>query len=109
MADVKYDPAKHSELIDAMNSVKESFEEVITEFKSVKSIVSSDFKGNGATALQTALQTKIEQLTKEKESWSTVIANAGQVEKAFVETDRNAKRIVQGQEPYQQGKGGKIY
>lgn len=109
MADVKYDSSTHSELINAMNSVKESFEGVITEFNSVKSIVNSDFKGDGATALQTALQTKVEQLTKEKENWSTVIANAGQVEKAFVEADRNTKRIVQGQEPYQQGKGGKVY
>lgn len=109
MADIKYDSSKHSELINTMNSVKESFDEVITEFNSVKSIVSSNFKGDAATALQAALQSKIEQLNKEKEGWSTVIANAGQVEKAFVETDRNAKRIVQGQDPYKQGKGGKIY
>lgn len=109
MTDIKYDPSTHSDLINVMNSVKKSFEEVITEFNSVKSIVSSDFKGDGATALQAALQTKVEQLTKEKENWSIVIANAGQVEKAFIETDRNAKRIVQGQELYKQGKGGKIY
>lgn len=109
MADITYDTAKHSELMDTLNKIKESFDEVITEFSSVQSIVDSDFKGDGAKALQTALQTKIEQLTKEKESWSTVVTNAEQVEKAFVETDRNAKRIVQGQEPYQQGKGGKIY
>lgn len=110
MADkIQYDPTKHAELKNIMIEVQTNFDELTAAYKNVKSVVSSDFKGDASTALQSALEQKITQLTKEKEDWSIVIDNAGQVGKAFVESDRNAKRVMQGQEPYSQGKGGKIY
>jgi uncharacterized protein YukE len=109
MADkIQYDPTKHVELKNLMNEIKEEFSSLIDEYKKVKEVVNSDFKGEAATALVATLDQKISQLTKEKENWFAVIQNADQVGKAFVESDRNAQRIIEGQEPYRQAKGGKI-
>lgn len=95
MADtIQYDPSKHSELKNKMGEIETSYSEVITAFENVLTVVSSDFKGEAAAALQTALQTKVQQLNTEKESWATVIDNAAQVEQAFITADDNAKKAV---------------
>ncbi|MGK0551146.1 hypothetical protein ACSFB8_03990 [Enterococcus faecalis] len=109
MADkIQYDPAKQAELKNLMNEVKEEFSSLIDEYKNVKEVVNSDFKGEAATALISTLEQKINDLTTEKNNWSAVIENADQVGKALIESDRNAKRIMDGLEPYRQAKGGKI-
>lgn len=105
---VQYNSAGHAELKGKMDEIKEVFSELISEFESVNSIVGAEFKGEAATALQTALQGKISQLKSEKNGWNTVITNAEQLEEALIEADQNAKLVIQTQ-PYVQGNGGKVY
>ena len=93
---IKFDEGKHAQLVTTLNDVSNSFSEVITALKNAKATVDSDFKGTAADALKTALQGKIDQLKKEKESWYTVIRNANQIQTALVDADMDSKKIIQG-------------
>ena len=56
MAEIKYNADQHKQFQDELQKIGDGFSDLITELGNVKASVSSNLKGEAATALETALK-----------------------------------------------------
>ena len=94
MGEIKYDSGQHKQFQEELQKIGDGFDNLITELGNVKTSVSSNLKGEAATALETAIDDLTSKLTKAKTNWHTTKENAKQVEEIIKKADEAAKKVV---------------
>ena len=97
MGEIKYDSGQHKQFQEELQKIGDGFDNLITELGNVKTSVSSNLKGEAATALETAIDDLTAKLTKAKTNWHTTNENAKKVEEIIKKADEDAKKIVDEQ------------
>lgn len=97
MAEIKYNADQHKQFQDELQKIGDGFSDLITELGNVKASVSSNLKGEAATALETAIDDLTSKLTKAKINWHTTNENAKKVEEIIKKADEDSKKIVDEQ------------
>lgn len=97
MSELKHDERAFESLVNGMTGIESVFDELVTELNNVKSSVTSNLKGDGATGLASALDAKSQKLTDSKNNWQSVIENAYKLDGIITGMDQDIKTDIEGQ------------
>ena len=93
---IKFDEETHNSLKEALKSVKEKLSDVDTNIKVLQTDISTNFEGDAATALSTALTNLQTDTSKKVEEWEKVLTSSDNIAKSMKNADNSAKRTVEG-------------
>ncbi len=93
---IKFDEETHNSLKEVLKSVKEKLSDVDANIKVLQTDISTNFEGDAATALSTALTNLQTDTSKKVEEWEKVLTSSDNIAKSMKNADNSAKRTVEG-------------
>ncbi len=93
---IKFDEETHNSLKEVLKSVKEKLSDVDANIKVLQTDINTNFEGDAATALSTALTNLQTDTSKKVEEWEKVLTSSDNIAKSMKNADNSAKRTVEG-------------
>jgi hypothetical protein len=93
---IKFDEETHNSLKEVLKSVKEKLSDVDANIKVLQTDISTNFEGDAATALSTALTNLQTDTSKKVEEWEKILTSSDNIAKSMKNADNSAKRTVEG-------------
>ena len=93
---IKFDEETHNSLKEVLKSVKEKLSDVDANIKVLQTDISTNFEGDAATALSTALTNLQTDTSKKVEECEKILTSSDNIAKSMKNADNSAKRTVEG-------------